>query len=107
MFVMLIKNKHELNILNRNHVNDKNNNNLTAYKCSEYSDIQGNISFVTRVKHELKGLHEICDHQAPTKQTHEFTSLIWNNGNSGIHGHSLNKFTNCVQNFLGAWNISP
>ena len=56
---------------------------------------------------ELKGPNKIYDHQTPTKQTHEFTSLICNNGNSGIHGHILNKFTKCVQNFLVARNISP
>ena len=35
---------------------------------------------------ELKGPNKIYDHQTPTKQTHEFTSLIFNNGNSGIRG---------------------
>ena len=99
--------KHKINILNKNHVNVKKNNNLTAYKCIESSEIQGSIYFVTIVISELKGLNEIYDHQTPTKQTHEFTSIIYNNGNSGIHGHILNKFTNFVQIFLGAWNISP
>ena len=88
-------------------MNVKKNNNFTEYKCIESSDIQGTICFVTRLIRELKGLNKMYDHHTTNKLTHKFTSLICNNGNSGIHEQILNKFTNCVQNFLGAWNISP
>ena len=47
-------------------MNVKKNSNLNAYKCIEYSGIQGTIYFVTRVIRELKGLNEIYDHQTPT-----------------------------------------
>ena len=49
------------------------------------------MKFGTRLIHELKGPNKKYNCPTPNKQTHEFTRLIYNNGNSGIHEQKFNR----------------